>query len=177
MKDLLIKYPELIQHGNTKYLAKRVGYLQSYVTTPKNVWRLMMSSPILVVESEKVIEAKMNYLIKVMGIEVHELTDSDVFSNSLDHIKIRHTFLERLGMFKFRTEKMKENNEKNINPKLSHIMDTSDKSFASKICYVTLEEYETFQELIKREWKRTDVNDDEEEFDEMQSEQGIDRVA
>lgn len=174
LQDLIIKHPGLIQHGNERYLTLRMAFLQGYVQTPKNVWRIMMSSPEVALQSEQTLEAKFKYLMEHMRIEIPDIVDSDVFLHDLHHIKMRHVFMERLGMFKTRSTKKDSVNEKNPNPKLNRIVDTSDKRFATKICFVSLEEYEVFQELLKREWERQDVNDEDDNYDELQAEQGID---
>uniref|UniRef100_A0A1B0DC24 Palmitoyltransferase n=1 Tax=Phlebotomus papatasi TaxID=29031 RepID=A0A1B0DC24_PHLPP len=46
--------------------------------------------------------------------------------------------------------------EVNNNPKLHQIVDTSDKTFATKIAFATLEEYEVFEELYSRELNEQD---------------------
>uniref|UniRef100_A0A336LZM4 CSON008622 protein n=1 Tax=Culicoides sonorensis TaxID=179676 RepID=A0A336LZM4_CULSO len=175
-QDLITKHPALIQHGNEKKLTRRMGFLQSFVTTPKNVWRIMMSSPEVAIEPEPIIEAKFKYLMEEMLLEVPEIVDSDVFSHTLEHIKMRHIFLDRLGMYKYRNPKKDIRHEKRTNPKLSQIVDTSDKRFACKICYVTLEEYEIFKVLIKREWQRKEIHDEDENFDDLRIDQGIDNI-
>lgn len=175
LQDLIIKHPNLILHGDSRKLRDRINFLQTFVSTPKNCWKLIMSNPNLVVDGVKEIEDKFNYLMKKMKIEAPEITKTEVFRYSLDHIKMRHIFLVRLGMFKVRTEKAIENNERNTNLKLSQIVDTSDKKFATKLCHVTLEEYDVFQELLRREWKRDGIDDELEDFDEFQNERGIDQ--
>lgn len=176
LQDLIIKHPALIQHGNEKHLKNRMAFLQGYVTSSKNVWRIFMSSPEVAIQSERTLEGKFKYLIEEMKIEVPDIVDSDVFLQDLAHIKMRHIFMERLGLFKVRSTKKDSASEKNPNPKLSKIMDTSDKRFATKLCFVTLEEYEVFQELLQREWERQDIDDEDENYDELQKEQGIDAL-
>ncbi|XP_063700238.1 transcription termination factor 4, mitochondrial [Culicoides brevitarsis] len=175
LQDLICKHPALIQHGNEKQLSRRMAFLQGYVQTPKNVWRIMMSSPEVAIQSEETLAAKFKYLIETMQVEVSEIVDSDVFLHDLEHIKMRHIFMQRLGLYKVKSKRADvRKSEKNSNPRLNRIVDTSDKKFATKICYVTLEEYEVFQELLRREWERQDLDDEDEDFDELQKERGID---
>lgn len=174
IQKLLIKHPQLILHGETRALRERMNLLQSYVTTPKNVWKLFMSNPNLVFEETHKIEQKLKYLIETLRIEVPEIAKTEALSHDIQHIRMRFIFMQRLGIFKVRTQKAEENNEVNKNPKLHQITDTSDKRFALKVCYVTLEEYEVFQELLRREWEREEVNDEDENFDELQKDRGID---
>lgn len=135
-----------------------------------------MSSPEVTIQSEQILEKKFKYLIEKMRIEIPEIVDSNVFSYDLEFIKIRHVFMERLGLYKVKSLKKDAKNDKNTNPRLSKIVDSPNKRFATKLCYVTLEEYEVFQELLKREWERKDVNDEDDNFDEMQKDQGIDVI-
>jgi mTERF domain-containing protein len=51
----------------------------------------------------------------------------------------------------------------NKNEKLYKIMDTSDKKFASKVCHVTLEEYETFEDLYRKELSENDEVDSDQD--------------
>lgn len=89
-----------------------------------------------------------------------DASKSKVFSHSLDVIKCRHVFLSRLGLFKPRSPKA-DPLEPSKNPKMTNIYDTSDREFAVKTCGVTLEEFETFQELYKREKHREEDFEDE----------------
>lgn len=92
----------------------------------------------------------MKYLTDIMKVDPTEASKSKVFSHSLDVIKCRHVFLNRLGLFKPKNPKV-DPLLPSKNPKMTNIYDTSDKEFATKICGVTLEEFETFRELFKRE--------------------------
>lgn len=176
LQDLITKHPALIQHGNERHLTHRMAFLLGYVTSQRNVWRILMSAPTVILESEKSLEQKFKYLLEVMRVEVSDIVKSDVFKYDLEFIKMRHIFLERLGMYKSKSLKKNKDisNEKNSNPKLTQIVDTLDRRFATKVCFVTLEEYEVFQQLLRREWEREDVDDEDEDFDEMQAERGID---
>lgn len=165
-QDLLIKYSELILYGDPGHLRHRIAFLQSYVTTSKNVWRLLMSSPDVAFAPELQIKAKFDYLLNVMKVPVPQIIDSDVFVHSLEHLKMRHIFMDRLGLYKKKSKKADED-EKDTNTRLSRIMDSSDKRFATKVCHVTLQEYEVFQELIKREWAREEVTEDDEDYDDI----------
>lgn len=173
LQGLLTKHPELILFGNIKHLRNRVAFIEQFVTTPKNAWRLFMSSPEICFQPLPDIKAKFDYLLDKMRVPVPEVVDSDVFIHSLEHIKTRHIFMDRLGLYKLRSKKADED-EVNQNPRLNKIMDSSDKTFARKLCHVTLEEYEVFQELIKREWDREDVNEEDEHYDDILSHEEAD---
>ncbi|KAI8043800.1 hypothetical protein M5D96_005138 [Drosophila gunungcola] len=159
---LLTKYPELLDISDSHQLLSHIGFLKSRVSTSKNVWKLLMNSPDLIAQSEESVEEKLNFLIDVMRIEVPELAKSAALSLPFDELRCRHEFLVRLGLFKPRPLKA-DPNEPTTNHKLYQITDTSEKSFATKICHVTLPEYEAFKELYARELERKSRKSREEE--------------
>lgn len=114
----------------------------------------------MVTDDITVVEKKIDYLTKVMKVDETDASKSKVFSHSLDVIKCRHVFLSRLGLFKPRNPKV-DPLQPSKNPKMSHIYDTSDREFAVKTCGVTLEEFDTFRELYKREKERNENDLDE----------------
>ncbi|XP_034475366.1 uncharacterized protein LOC117782371 [Drosophila innubila] len=160
---LLTKYPELLDVNNAHQLLTLIAYLKSRVSTNKNVWKLLMNSPDLLAQSEQSIEEKFNYLINIMRLEVPEIVKSAAMSLPFKELHCRHTFLLRLGLFKPRALKA-DPNERTTNNRLYQITDTSEKSFATKICNVTLSEFEAFKELLSRELERKSrkPKDDEE---------------
>ncbi|KAH8271870.1 hypothetical protein KR044_008419 [Drosophila immigrans] len=162
---LLTKYPELLNVSNAHQLRTLMGYLKSRVSTTKNVWKLLMNCPDILAQSEHIMEQKFNYMSDVMRLEVPEIVKSTAMSLPFDELRCRHTFLLRLGLFKPRALKA-DPDEKSTNNRLYQITDTSDKAFATKICHVTLAEYEAFKELLAKELERKSrkQKDDDEEF-------------
>lgn len=148
--ELLERYPELFDFRDERMLLHRLAFLKLYVATAKNVWRLFMNSPNTITERETSLEAKIEYLQNTMRAEVSDVVKSSVFSHQLDSIRTRHTFLDRLGLFKPRSPKA-DPKDPNRNPRMHQIFDTSDKEFASKVCGVSLEEWEVFQALFAKE--------------------------
>lgn len=153
MQALLAAHPQLLDFTDHNQLAQRVAFLHSYFETRKNVWRLFINCPNLVMDKEKDIRPKIDYVLQTMRIEVQEIVRSCAFVADLELIRCRHVFLERLGLFKPRSLKA-EPGDPNSNPKLHQITDTTDKRFAVKVAYVTLEEYEAFVELFRKEEDR-----------------------
>ncbi|XP_060666624.1 transcription termination factor 4, mitochondrial [Drosophila nasuta] len=164
---LLTKYPELLDVNNAHELRTLNAYLKSRVSTNKNVWKLLMNCPDLLAQSEHSMEQKLNYMIDVMRLEVPEIVKSAAMSLPFDELRCRHTFLLRLGLFKPRALKA-DPDEKTTNNRLYQITDTSEKAFATKICHVTLAEYEAFKELLAKELERKSRKQktDDEEFSE-----------
>ncbi|KAH8353199.1 hypothetical protein KR084_009630 [Drosophila pseudotakahashii] len=159
---LLTKYPELLDISDSHQLLSHIGFLKSRVSTSKNVWKLLMNSPDLIAQPEEIVEEKLNFLIDVMRIEVPEIVKSAALTLPFEEMRCRHEFLVRLGLFKPRPQKA-DPNEPTSNHKLYQITDTSEKSFATKICHVTLPEYEAFKELYAKELERKARKDKEEE--------------
>ncbi|XP_039478951.1 uncharacterized protein LOC120443754 [Drosophila santomea] len=160
---LLTKYPELLDVSDHHQLLSHIGFLKSRVSTSKNVWKCLMNSPDLIAQSEESVEEKLNFIIDVMRIEVPELVKSAALTLSFEELRCRHEFLVRLGLFKPRPPKA-DPNEPTTNPKLYQITDTSEKSFATKICHVTLPEYEAFKDLYAKELEQKSRRKEEDEF-------------
>lgn len=166
MQTLLAAHPHLLELSDHNRLAQRVAFLHSYFETRKNVWRLFLNCPNLVGDSQAEIAPKINYILQQMRIEMLEVVKSCALSADLETIQCRHVFLERLGLFKPRKLKA-DPSEQSSNPKLHQITDTSDKRFAVKVAFVTLEEFEVFQELYRRERNQ---NSERDGFDELEDE-------
>lgn len=163
--SILELYPELLMMNHTKDLMMKVTTIQDFIGKRNNLYKLLLRSPEVLSQSLPSINQKIDYLKDVMRVEPAEVYYSEVFSRDILTIKTRHNFLVRLGMFV--AKKKKDSNEISKNPKLSLITDTSDKRFATKVCYVTLEEYETFQEIYEKELNEDTVEEesDEENYD------------
>lgn len=142
-----------------------MAYIKNYAKSEKNTFRLFLSSPNIITDEQAVTDKKILYLQNVMKVDETQAAKSKVFAHSLDVIKCRHVFLTRLGKFKPKNPKV-DRLEPSKNPKMHEIYDTSDTDFAVKTCGVSLEEFETFQELFKREKdssEKSEENDDENE--------------
>lgn len=147
---LIQQCPELLDIDDEKFLRERIADLKVYAQRDKNVWRLLMASPNLLTDNVSLFQAKYNYLSGVMKVDVTDAVKSGVFAYSLRKIRTRHMMLVRLGLYKQRTKHFNEL-DPNKNPRMARIMDTSDDEFATKICSISLLEYETFEELYRRE--------------------------
>lgn len=169
MQVLLAAHPQLLDFSDHNQLAQRVAFLHSYFETRKNVWRLFLNCPNLVLDKERDIRPKIDYVLQTMRIEVLEVVKSCAFATDLELIRCRHVFLDRLGLFKPRSLKA-EPGDPSSNPKLHQITDTTDKRFAVKVAFVTLEEYEAFVELYRKERERLGEGSEELDKDDFQYE-------
>lgn len=163
-KQLIGTHPELLEIKNLKKVNDNLNALMSYVGK-KHGYKVFLTSPSVITDKVTNIEEKINYLRDKMKADTVEVYKSKVFERSLFKIKARHIFMVRLGIY-FTPKKKSDTADKpgmKKNPQLYKIMDTSDKSFATKLCHVTLEEYETFEELYKKELEKEgeDFEDDD----------------
>lgn len=147
---LIEQHPEMLEYTDVRGLRKRFAYIRAYAQTTKNVFRLFISSPNILTDREAETGKKIQYFERVMNVDATDVAKSKVFSHSLDVIKCRHVFLTRLGLFKPKSPKA-DPLEPSKNPTMHLIYDTSDRDFAIKTCNITLDEFETFQELYRRE--------------------------
>lgn len=147
---LIEQCPEILDFNDEKFLRERIADIKVYAQREKNVWRLLMASPNLLTDNITTFQAKYNYLSGVMKVDVTDAVKSGVFAYSMRKIRTRHMMLVRLGLYKQRTKSFNEL-DPNKNPRMARIMDTTDEEFATKICNISLLEYETFEELYRRE--------------------------
>lgn len=164
--DLFVQCPELLECNDGHYLAKRCAQLQSFAWTAKNIWRLFMSSPNILVDDIKTINEKVDYIFNVMQSDITDLVKSGALGTSITKIKSRHMLLVRLGIYKKRNMKASEM-DPNKNPRLFRIMDASDETFATRTCGISLRELEVFYDLYERELeeKKQETLDYEEDTD------------
>lgn len=110
----------------------------------------MVNSPNVAVDKIKDVEEKITFFEEVMKVEHTEVVKTMAFSHTMHKIRLRHEFLVRLGMYKPKSAKA-DPTQKSTNPSLYQMVDTTDKRFATKVALVSLEEFEVFQEMFKRE--------------------------
>jgi mTERF domain-containing protein len=163
--QLLERFPELLEISNFRKVHDNLTIIKELVGQ-KNGYKVLLTTPTIVNESVQNLEEKCDYLRDKMKVDPVEVYKSDVFSRDIFKIKARHIFMERLGLYV--TKKKRNDDEEgehtvNKNEKLYKIMDTSDKKFASKVCHVTLEEYETFEDLYRKELSENDEVDSDQD--------------
>lgn len=162
---LFARYPELLNMQHSNELNSKIMLIKQYVGGGNHIFKVLLNSPSVLTQNLADIKEKIDYLQKVMRVEENEVLSSEALSLDIVELKTRHTFLKRLGLYI--AKKKKDSKEVSKNPKLYLITDTSDKRFAAKVCHVTLDEFETFQELYKRELlEEAEHPEDEEDDDE-----------
>lgn len=149
--DLFVQNPEFLEFHDEQYIAKRFSQIQQFAYTEKNVWRLLMSSPNILVDDMNKIREKVDYILNDMEADETDMVKSGALGLPLNKIKARHTLLVRMGFYKKRNWKESELST-NKNPRMYRITDFDDKEFASKTCNsLSMKELETFYDLYERE--------------------------
>jgi mTERF domain-containing protein, mitochondrial len=164
--NLLERFPELLQIQPSRDIVAKIDTLSNFVGGGSLVYQLLLNSPTVISQSLPCIKEKIEYLRMVMKVPTHEIYKSSVFSCDIMTIKTRHIFLKRLGLYI--VKKKQDPNEISKNPQLYQITDTSEKRFATKVCHVSLEEFETFQEIYKRELEEAQEWSDDESYDDKE---------
>lgn len=162
--NLFIEQPVLLECDDEKYLLQRFCKLQTFSWTAKNIWRLLILSPNVLFDPMSTINKKVDYILDTMQADMTDLVKSGSLALPLIKIKSRHILLARLGLYKKRNFKTSEMDQ-NKNPRLTRIMDTSDKEFAKKVCGVTMGELEVFYELYQRELEEIEKEERDYEVD------------
>ncbi|KAK8721473.1 hypothetical protein OTU49_012737 [Cherax quadricarinatus] len=159
---LINRYP-MLYLCPPEHIKKRLELLAS-LFPPSDLRLLISNNPEVLFNKWEDIMKKIMYIHKEMGLEQPHMTDCSVFTRSLFHIKTRHQFLHRAGLYKFPNLK-KDKDSYKINSSLSDIMDTTDKYFANKVAKLSDEEYAVFVSIMEEEEKLLQ-SDEEDESDE-----------
>lgn len=168
--ELFVQCPELLDLDDENLLAKRYAQIRTIVHTPKNIWRLLMSSPNIIVDDFRSVQRKVDYILNEMEADVTDLVKSGSLGLSLKKIKARHMLLVRLGIFKKRNYRASELNP-NKNLRLFRIMDVDDEVFATKTCGISIKELEAFYDLYERELEEKEQEKEDYELDEESDEE------
>ncbi|XP_068209687.1 transcription termination factor 4, mitochondrial [Palaemon carinicauda] len=157
--ELVQQNPQVFAHPPNAII-KRVRKL-SEIFVAKDLRTLIKNNQNVITDQWDTIDEKISYIHEVMGLKQDQIVASQALEKSLLHIKIRHQFLYRAGLYK--TPKLtKDSNSHKINADLSMITDTSNKFFVNKIARLTEDEYEVFCRMMKEE---DDSFSDDEESD------------
>lgn len=140
------KQPALLDE-DLSGLPQRIEDLK-YLFKTKDTFRLLEKSPVLLYCHFDYIRERFNYVFTEMGISQPQMRYSALFSYSMEHIHARHMFLVRAGFFK---KLKKKEGQRDFNPKLDQILDTSDEVFVKTFGNMSLTDYETFKKLLAKD--------------------------
>lgn len=164
--QLFVQCPELLEFDDDHAISKRFGQLMSIVSTPKNVWRLLMASPNVLIDDSDAIVQKIDYVLRKMEADVTDLVKSGTLGLPLKTIQLRHVLMQRLGLHKKRNWKESELST-NKNPRLFRMMDSGDEEFARKVCGISMKEFQAFCDLYERELK--ELADEHDDYEQVES--------
>lgn len=146
MQAVVLKNPEMLYRSPRSI---QLNYMKlCEVFTKANVFTLILSTPNVLTDEWETTLAKINYVHGEMGVVVSTILDSSLFKHSLDHIIIRHKFLQRAGLY---CKPDKRGVSKTENASLKNITNTTDKAFAKHVAGLTEEEYVVFASLKREE--------------------------
>lgn len=140
-------------------LGGRVMALRELFTTA-DVLRLAVDCPQILTDPWEEIQVKFDYVFHDMKITQKQMVYACLFSHSLAHVKTRHAFLVRAGLFDM--SKRREG-EKSPNARLDQIIDTPDDVFCRKFGGIGIGEYRAFCELYSKELERVQDSDSDDD--------------
>ncbi|KAM9316465.1 transcription termination factor 4, mitochondrial [Gastrophryne carolinensis] len=94
------------------------------------------------------LEQLFQYVYFRMGGKQRDILSAGVFQSSLNEIKARHQFLERLGVFQ---PPNKNGQCPPTNPKIKDVVQLSEEDFISRVACSSLEEFAVFRKILERE--------------------------
>ncbi|XP_054839291.1 transcription termination factor 4, mitochondrial [Eublepharis macularius] len=113
--------------------------------TVEQVSKILQTCPNVLLEEVDDLEYKFQFAYFRMGIKQREIVNAGFFQTSLDEIKNRCIFLERLGRYQTPDKK---GQTQIVNPKLKTLIRASETDFVTKIACSSIEEYEVFKKLL-----------------------------
>lgn len=143
---ILAKNPAVLLLSKSA-ITQRISILRSLFKTG-DVITLTLQSPELLTDEWNEIQAKFDYVFHEMKVTQRQMVHAYLFRHSLQHIKTRHAFLVRAGLFDL--SKVKEG-EKSPNANLDEIINSSDEKFCQKFGKFQVNEYRTFYKLFDKE--------------------------
>ncbi|XP_037796759.1 transcription termination factor 4, mitochondrial-like [Penaeus monodon] len=180
VRDLLLQYRaitigkenvlQLIQRYPVLYLVppskikKRLALLNT-IFAPTESRPLIRNNPNILCDDWQDVSDKMMYIHTEMGLEQPQISASQALEKSLMHIKTRHLFLSRAGLY-VKPNLLRDKMSHRRNPSLSDITDTSNRFFANKVAKLSEEEYKVFSEMIREELDASNSDSDDSEDEE-----------
>ncbi|XP_006814988.2 transcription termination factor 4, mitochondrial-like [Saccoglossus kowalevskii] len=124
----------------------------------EQVCKIIQTCPTVVHEDAYKMEVKFQYVYFTMGIQdPKSQVIARVFKHNLFHIRKRHEFLERMGLYERPDKKGMTQIE---NPSLKQIIDTTNERFAVKIAKSSVEDFQAFSNVFVNEVYHADRNSD-----------------
>uniref|UniRef100_A0A0P4W529 Uncharacterized protein n=1 Tax=Scylla olivacea TaxID=85551 RepID=A0A0P4W529_SCYOL len=157
--SLVTRYPVLLLL-DPSHLKSRLLSLDA-MFPPASLKNLVHNNPNVLHDSWEDIMAKIMYIHKEMGLEQPQIAAARCLKLPLLHIKTRHLFLFRAGLYKT-PNLYKDKQSHRRNPSLNDILDTSDKRFTNRVARLTEQEYGVFKAIMaaeEQDGKNYDLHD------------------
>ncbi|XP_007910370.2 transcription termination factor 4, mitochondrial [Callorhinchus milii] len=152
MQRVFAHYPQILTLS-VKHLNNTVRFFKTKcLFTGQQVTEILRTSPNVLFEELGDLEYKFQYAYFRMGIKQAEIMKSVTFRTSLEELKQRHIFLERLGRYQTPDKK---GQTQMLNPKLKEVLHISEDYFLAKVAMSTREEFAIFKKLLSREEPET----------------------
>ncbi|XP_073530642.1 transcription termination factor 4, mitochondrial isoform X2 [Phyllobates terribilis] len=172
MQNTLSRCPALLSVSRSHLTAATQCLKSRCHFTSQQVLNILHSAPEILTQDPSHIEDVFQYVYFRMGGNHREIISFQVFQTSLDEIKVRHQFLERLGRFQ---PPNKKRECPPSNPKLKEILQLSEEDFLSQIARSSIEEFNTFRKILEREEQESE-QDKEDIEDELSNDEDDDET-
>ncbi|XP_066272209.1 transcription termination factor 4, mitochondrial-like [Branchiostoma lanceolatum] len=151
---LILKCPRVLTLPLSK-VRSVVGVLkENCMFKTAQVQTILTTTPVVLLETPENAELLFQYAFFAMGSTREDMVKAFLFRHKWEHIRSRHMFLERRGMYE---PPDKTGKTKNPNPHLRDILATTTKDFLTQVAFASYEEYATFVSLLEQE-EETDVD-------------------
>ena len=157
-----------VLHLKPKEISNRFGQLMD-IFNKADIINLLLKNPCLIVDDWSLITDRFNYVYFKLGFEQQVMRSCRVLSRSIEHITLRHQFLERAGLF----EKPDKHGLTSVeNASIKAVFDSTDRDFAVNVAGMTVAEYRAFRDILKQdaEEEEQDARDEGEDGDESDDE-------
>ncbi|OCT81014.1 transcription termination factor 4, mitochondrial [Xenopus laevis] len=155
----LTRCPALLSLPRSYVLAAAKCLRQQCRFTAQQVCDILRFSPEALTYDPGYLEEAFQYVYFRMGANHKDIITCGLFQTSLDEVRVRHQFLERLGRF---LPPDKKGVSPTSNPKLKEVMALSDSDFLARVARVSPEELHTFRKIFAREELEAGENKDSE---------------
>uniref|UniRef100_A0A8C5PV61 Mitochondrial transcription termination factor 4 n=1 Tax=Leptobrachium leishanense TaxID=445787 RepID=A0A8C5PV61_9ANUR len=144
----LSRCPSILSMSRTQVLAavQRLKHRCKFST--QQVSKILHTTPETLTHDPKYLEEVFQYVYFRMGGKQKDMLASGLFLTSLNEVKVRHQFLERLGLF---LPPDRKGQCPASNPKMKDIFKPSEKDFLEGVAQSSPEEFHTFRKIVQRE--------------------------
>ncbi|KAF0295317.1 Transcription termination factor 4, mitochondrial [Amphibalanus amphitrite] len=132
------------------------------VFTVDQAARVALRCPAALLERGAETERKLDYLLDTMGLTPAEVAHSSAMEWPLEHLRARHTALERSGGY--RRPRAKDT-EPTGNPAPTEMFSHSDELFCQRVARLPYREYEVFTRLLEEEQEEAQLEESDSDSD------------